>query len=267
MHMYLNHPARARAGAACLLGLLLAVLLAGCARSSVGLRIAGSTSLQPLAEMLAEGYRAAGGARVSTQGVGSTAGLQALRSGVADLATISRRLTPEEVQQGFQAHVIAWDVLAVAVHPSNPVEGMTLAELRRLFAGEIRDWAELGGPQGPVHLISREAGSGCRPAIRGRLGPIPPLTAVQNSNGAIRLAVRNDPAAVGYLSLGVARAGGVKLLRIDGRLPGEPGYPLVRPLSLVTLGPPAGEARAFLQYALSPAGQRLVADEGMLPVR
>ncbi len=246
---------------------LLAALLAGCGRSSVGLRIAGSTSLQPLAEMLAEGYQAAGGARVSAQGVGSTAGLQALRTGVADLATISRRLTPEEVREGFRAHVIAWDVLAIAVHPSNPVEGLTLAELRRLFSGEIRDWAELGSPAGRVHLISREAGSGSREAFRELVGPIHPLTAVQNSNGVIRLAIRNDPAAVGYLSLGVARAGGVKLVRVDGRLPGEPGYPLVRPLSLVTLGPPSGEARAFLMYALSPAGQRLVADEGLLPVR
>ena len=246
---------------------LLAALLPGCGRSSVGLRIAGSTSLQPLTEMLAEGYRAAGGARVSAQGVGSTAGLQALRSGVADLATVSRPLTPEEVREGFQAHVIAWDVLAIAVHPSNPVEGLTLAELRRLFAGEIRDWTDLGGPAGPVHLISREAGSGSRQAFRELVGPIHPLTAVQNSNGAIRLAVMNDPAAVGYLSLGVARAGGVKLLLIAGHLPGEPGYPLVRPLSLVTLGPPAGEGRAFLLYALSPAGQQLVADEGMLPVR
>lgn len=246
---------------------LLAALLAGCGRSSVGLRIAGSTSLQPLAEMLAEGYQAAGGARVSAQGVGSTAGLQALRTGVADLATISRRLTPEEVREGFRAHVIAWDVLAIAVHPSNPVEGLTLAELRRLFSGEIRDWAELGSPAGRVHLISREAGSGSREAFRELVGPIHPLTAVQNSNGVIRLAIRNDPAAVGYLSLGVARAGGVKLVRVDGRLPCEPGYPLVRPLSLVTLGPPSGEARAFLMYALSPAGQRLVADEGLLPVR
>ncbi|MFS8639652.1 MAG: phosphate ABC transporter substrate-binding protein [Symbiobacteriaceae bacterium] len=246
---------------------LLAALLAGCAQTSVGLRVAGSTSLQPLVEVLAEGYRAAGGARVSTQGVGSTAGLQALRSGVADLAAVSRPLTPEEAREGFQAYVIAWDVLAIAVHPSNPVEGLTLAELRRLFAGEIRDWAELGGPAGRVHLISREAGSGSRQAFRDLVGPIHPLAAVQNTNGAIRQAVRNDPAAVGYLSLSVARAGGVKLLRIDGRLPGEPGYPLVRPLSLVTLGPPAGEARAFLAYALSPAGQERVAGEGMLPVR
>ena len=217
--------------------------------------------------MLAEAYQAAGGARVSVQGLGSTAGLQAVRSGVADLAAVSRRLTPQEVAEGFQAHVIAYDVLAIAVHPSNPVEGLSLAEVRRLFAGEIRDWRELGGPAGRVHLISREAGSGSREAFRELVGPIHPLAAVQSSNGVIRRIVATDPAAVGYLSLGVARTGGVKLLRVDGRLPGEPGYPLMRPLSLVTLGPPAGEARAFLAFALSPAGQRLAAEEGMLPAR
>lgn len=229
--------------------------------------MSGSTSLLPLVEVLAWAYQAAGGPHVSLQGVGSTAGLVAVRNNVADMAMVSRRLTEEEEAEGFQAYVIAYDVLAIAVHPSNPVEGLTREQLRRLFAGEIREWAEVGGLAGPVHVISREWGSGSREAFEELVGPAHVRAAVLNTNGFILRVVRQAPSAVGYLSLSVARAGDVKLLRVDGRLPGEPGYPLVRPLSLVTLGPPAGEARAFLDFALSPAGQRLAAEEGMLPVR
>jgi len=245
---------------------LVAALLAACTRSA-GLVVAGSTSILPLIEVLAWAYESAGGPRVSLQGGGSTAGLVAVRSKVADMAMVSRDLTEKEAAEGFQAHVIAYDVLTIAVHPSNPVDGLTREQLRRLLAGEITDWAEVGGLPGPVHVINREWGSGSRDAIEKLVGPARHDTAVLNANGFIRLVVRQAPSAVGYLSLSVARAGEVKLLRVDGRLPGEPGYPLVRPLTLVTLGPPAGEARAFLDFILSPAGQRLVAEQGMLPVR
>ncbi|MBP2020062.1 phosphate transport system substrate-binding protein [Symbiobacterium terraclitae] len=245
---------------------LLAALLAACTRSA-GLVVAGSTSLLPLVEVLARAYEAAGGPRVSLQGGGSTAGLVAVRSKVAEVAMVSRDLTPEEEREGFQAHVIAYDVLAIVVHPSNPVDGLTREQLRRLMAGQITDWAEVGGLPGPVHLVNREWGSGSRDAIERLVGPTRHDTAVLNANGFIRLVVRQAPSAVGYLSLSVARAGGVKLLRVDGRLPGEPGYPLVRPLTLVTLGPPDREAQAFLDFVLGPTGQRLVAEQGMLPAR
>lgn len=247
--------------------ILTLALLVACARPSVGLRIAGSTSVQPLAEVLAEEYGRAGGARISIQGGGSTAGLQALLTGVADLAAISRRLAPGEAGQGLQAHIIGYDVLTIAVHPQNPVDGLTRAQLRRLFAGEVDDWADLGGRPGAIHLISREAGSGSREAFRALVGPISPTALVQGSSGAIRAAVMNDPQAVGYISLGAAHLGGVKPLRIDGRAPGESGYPLLRPLSLVVAGQPSREAEAFIRFALSPDGQRLVREEGVLPVR
>jgi phosphate transport system substrate-binding protein len=226
-------------------------------------RIAGSTSIQPLAEVLAEGYGRQGGGRVTIQGGGSTAGLQALQNGVATLGATSRRLTADESARGLVPHIIGYDVLTVVVHPSNPVDGLTRGELRLLFAGEVDRW---GGELGRVHLVSREAGSGSREAFRTMVGAISAKAIIQNSSGASRVAVMNDPQAVGYVSLGAALQGGVKALRIDGRAPGQSGYPLVRPLSLVTLGEPSGEVAAFLRFALSPAGQRLVREEGLVPV-
>lgn len=247
--------------------LLATVVLAACGRPPAAVRIAGSTSVQPLAEMLAEGYARQGGGRVTIQGGGSTAGLQAVETGVASLGAASRRLTPAESARGLVPHIIGYDVLAVAVHPANPVDSLTLAQLRRLFAGEITNWAEFGGRPGRVHLVSREAGSGSREAFRALVGPISPRAIIQNSAGAIRVAVMNDPQAVGYISLGATLQGGVRPLRIGGRLPGQTGYGLVRPLSFVTVGQPADEVEAFLHFTLSPAGQRLVREEGILPIR
>jgi len=246
--------------------MLVALVVAGCGRSSVGVRVAGSTSIQPVAEVLAESFVKQGGARVSIQGGGSTAGVQALRSGVADLAAVSRDLTAEEVGQGLRPHVVALDVLVIAVHPSNPVTELSVGDLSRLFAGEVNDWADLGGRPGRIHLVSREAGSGSREAFRSLVGPVSPAAIIQNSAGAIRVAVMHDPGAVGYVSLGALGLGGIKPVRVNGRLPGEAGYPLVRSLALVTMGAPAGEAARFLHFARGPEGQRLVREEGLLPV-
>lgn len=240
--------------------------LAACGRPSAAVRIAGSTSVQPVVEVLAEAYRRAGGERVTIQGGGSTAGVQAVLTGVASVGAVSRRLTAAESAQGLVAHTMGQDLLVLVVHPANPVAGLTLPQLRRLFAGEAVDWAELGGRSGPVHLVSREAGSGSREAFREMIGPVSPRAIVQSSAGAIRLAVAGDPQAVGYVNLSALQAGGVKPLRVDERAPGQPGYPLARPLALVTRGEPSGEVAAFLRFVRSSAGQRLVAEEGLVPV-
>lgn len=247
---------------------LAAIAIAACGSpAQPGLRIAGSTSVQPLAEMLAEAYGRAGGGRVSIQGGGSTAGVQAVLSGVADLGAVSRDLTPAELQQGLVANLIGYDVLTVIVHPTNPVKRLTREQLRAVFGGRIRDWAEVGGSAGPIHLISRESGSGSREAFRHLVGPVSDRAIIQNSSGAIRVAVMDDPGAVGYVSLGVARSGGVKSLRVDGQLPGAAQYPLMRSLSLVTRGGPRGESLAFIQFARSPAGHRLIQEEGLVPAK
>lgn len=247
---------------------LILLLTSACAPSATGgLRIAGSTSVQPVAEVLAEAYRREGGAKISIQGGGSTAGIQAVLSGIASMGAVSRRLTQDESSQGLVEHIIGYDVLAIVLHPSNPVSGLTRAQLGQLFSGQVRDWAELGGRPGPIHLVTREAGSGSREAFRSMVGPVSPRAIVQNSSGAIRVAVMEDPQGVGYVSLGVARMGGLKLLPVDGREPSAADYPLARPLSFVTKGRPAGEVAAFLRFVRSSEGRRLIAEEGLVPVK
>lgn len=246
--------------------ILLTLPAAGCALRSNRLEVAGSTSVQPLADRLARAYRQEGGAWVVVQGGGSSAGIEAVRSGVVQVGMASRSLTAEESDAGLVAHRIAHDLLVLILHPSHPVDQLSTEQLRHLFAGQVTDWAEVGGRPGPVRLISREAGSGSREAFRQLVGPVSPRAIILGSAGAVRAAVMQDPQAIGYVSLPAARAGGVKMVAVDGRWPGEPGYRLWRPFLLVTRGQPDREAASFIRFVLSPPGQRLVQEEGLVPV-
>lgn len=234
------------------------------------LNVIGSTSVQPFAEMLAEIYNRQGSdCIVDVQGGGSTAGLQAAANGIADIGMCSRSLKAEE-EEKFTPIVIARDGLAIVVHPTNSVDNLTREQVRRMFAGEIADWREVGGRPGPIRLITREEGSGTREAFSKLVMDnqrIARRALTQESNMAVKELVAHDPAAVGYMSLGLV--GGLKTVRIDGVSPTvkhviDGSYPLVRPFLFVTTGPPNPRARKFIAFVLSAAGQALLEREGLV---
>jgi phosphate transport system substrate-binding protein len=243
--------------------LLLLLTLAGCLRREPVLTLAGSTSVQPLAELLAEAYRQEGGRRVRIQGGGSSAGILAVRSGIAAIGASSRMLTPEEAA-GLHVRLLAWDALAVVVHPDNPVTGLSSQEIRRIFAGILRRW-----PDGvPIRLFTREHGSGTRAALAEFVGPagaIDRRAIVLNSSGAIRAAVAADPAAIGCVSLGSLADGGVRVLPVDGVPPAPDDvrsgrYPLRRPFLLLT-----GAENDFTRFAAGPKARAIIRAEGLVP--
>lgn len=251
-----------------LAAILAVALLAGCGTPSQRpLTVAGSAQVMHIAGIWAEAYARGGGGQISVNGGGSTLGVLAVLDGIAEIGAISRELTPEETSRGLVAHRIAYDAQAVVVHPSNPVASLSLAQLRRIYVGEVKDWREVGGRPGPILLISREAGSGAREIFRRAVGPVAPESAVVPAHGIAALYVEMLPQAIGYVGLRVARNSRVTVVAIDGRRPGDPGYPLMQPLSLVTRGEPQGRAADFIRFALSPEGQRLAAEEGLVPVR
>jgi len=254
----------------CGLALACAALLEGCRKS--GRRVVtvlGSTSIEPFAEMLAEEYNARQGAiEVEVLGGGSTAGIQAVRTGIAQIGMCSRGLKPQE---HFTPIVIARDGIAMVVHPSNPVKDLSLSQIRDLFSGRVGNWREVGGADSPVRLITREEGSGTREAfVKLVMGGerISRYALTQESNGAVKELVRHDPSAIGYMSLGLVgpelRSLDVNAAQPTSENVANGSYPLVRPFLFVVSGPPSAEAQLFISFVLSSDGQRMLEREGLV---
>lgn len=251
----------------------LAAILSSCARAPrEHLTLAGSTSLQPVTERWADAYRVRRpDVLVSVQGGGSTAGVRAALAGAAQIGLSSRALTPTEASK-LRAVAVARDGIALVVHPQNPVRDLTLRDLRALYAGRVRDWSSLNGQAGRITAITREEGSGTRAAFEQLVmasQTIATSTLVQDSAGAVRQMVGSDPAAIGYISIGLVDAT-VKALRLDGVAGNEASidaglYPLVRPFLFVL--PLARDAKAseFLAWVSGPEGHALLRQEGLLP--
>ena len=239
---------------------VLSVALGG--KKAGAVKVVGSTSILPFAEMEAEEFQKLHpGQFVDVQGGGSTAGLQAAADGFADIGTCSRELTDKEKEQTFkvkvsaddgsvtemdlhyQATVIARDGLAIVVHPTNPVGDLSVDQVRQIFAGDITNWRQVGGLDAPIRPITREDGSGTREAFQKLImhkTRIWSHALTQESNGSVKELVKNDPSGIGYMSLGLV-GGELKALKIGGASPtaaevAAGRYTLVRPFLFVTRG-------------------------------
>ncbi len=236
--------------------------------------LAGSTAFQPFAEKLAERYMPGHpGVQINVQGGGSAVGIQSALSGAADVGMADLPELPPEAS-ALTATVVARDGIAIVVHPQNPVSALSAAQVRDIFCGRIGNWRTLGGPDGAVHVISREEGSGTRRTFdKLALGGerISPGALFQNSNGTVREAVASDPYAVGYVSIGLVN-NKVKPVKYDGvealNANVKRGlYPLARPIFLLTRGAPAPYVQDFIDYVLSPEAQGVLEQEGLIGVK
>ncbi|MCL2494567.1 MAG: phosphate ABC transporter substrate-binding protein [Oscillospiraceae bacterium] len=252
--------------------MLSALFLSGC-RPEHSVVIAGSTSVLPYAEILAEAYAHLHAAdEIDVQGGGSSAGITAAESGAADIGMSSRSL--KESEKHLWSIEIAKDGLAVIVHPGNPVADLTLEQVRAVFAREITSWSQVGGADYDINVIAREEGSGSRSAFEDLVmgeSKISPRAIVQASNGAVRQLVSGDKNAIGFISLGLVEEGEkpVKALRLGGVEAARENvvngtYSLFRPFLFVCAREPEGDAMAFVEFALSPEGRRILEAEGLV---
>jgi len=241
--------------------------------SSRPLSVAGSTSVQPFAEKLAEIYmHEHPGCRIDVQGGGSSAGIYAAEHGAADLGTSSRELVSKE--KNLTEIPIAYDGIAIIVHPANPLTDISIEEIRRIFMGTVTNWQAFGLPAHAIDLITREEGSGTREAFEHLVmakHEITPTALVQDSNGSVREIVAGDPHALGYISAGLLDDR-VKALTINGVYPAVPNikdhsYKLLRRFLLVSRTPPTGRCKEFTDFILSPKGQKILENEGLVGVR
>jgi len=252
--------------------LVLFVGIAGCGRQSGGsLTVVGSTSVQPFMELLAEKYQSENpDVQINVQGGGSSAGVKSTIGGVADLGMVSRELKDSEAAGGVVPVIIARDGITVVVHPDNIVSGLTLEEIRAIFAGEITSWEVFGGV-GDIVVVMREEGSGTRGAFEEIVMNKVEVTKdsiVQGSTGAIMSAVAGEPNAIGYISLANANAT-VSVLDVDGAeatndniLNGS--YPIARPFIICTKGEATGLTQKFTEFIMSADGQQVLANEGLV---
>lgn len=242
-------------------------------RRGHSLVVAGSTSIQPFADKWAEVFmEKRPGEIVDVQGGGSSAGIQAVLTGAAQIGMSSRELKGDE-KKLYQIEV-AHDGLAIIVHPNNPLDNITIEQVKSIFLGEITTWETLNGQKKAITVVVREEGSGTRGAFQELVmgkSRITKKAIVQDSNGTVREIVSRDPNAIGFISLGLVNES-VKALALNGVKPTEEAilnkeYKLVRPFLFLTRETPSGLAKEFIDFVLSEEIQELVHKEGLIPVR
>jgi len=228
--------------------------------------------MQPLVEDLAQAYIGQHEyVTVDAQGGGSRLGIALARGNQIDIGIASRKPTaedgrdPETGAKRLWWTAIAQDGIALVVHPQNAVEGLTLPQARDIFFGRILDWEEIEGTPGEIVVVSREDGSGTREVFEEMVMGEKRVTLtaiVMPSSEAVVEYVARHPTAIGYVSMSYLSPQ-VKALQIEGMSPTPEDvqsgtYPLTHPLYLLTGQEPTGEVKAFIEFALSPAGQAVV---------
>ena len=230
----------------------------------------GSTSMEKVIGALSESFMAQNsGVTVNYNPTGSGSGITAVQEGTCDIGLSSRALKDEEKSAGLKETVLAYDGIAIIVHPDNPVSDLSVEQIAKLYTGEITNWKDVGGNDAEVVLIGREAASGTRiTGTKDKCRYRQELT----STGDVITAVSQNPDAIGYASLASIKDT-VKALNVDGVTPGEAtvkdgSYKVQRPFVLVTVDGKAlsPAAQAFFDYATSSDAASIIAKAGAVAV-
>ncbi|MCD6170503.1 MAG: phosphate ABC transporter substrate-binding protein [Candidatus Latescibacteria bacterium] len=245
------------------------------------LTLQGSTTVLPIAQRCAEEFmKEHPEANISVRGGGSGVGIAALIDGTIDIANASRAMKTKELKKARAkgvnpvAHVVAKDAIAVVVHPKNPVNGLTKGQLKAIYTGAINRWSEVGGSSDVIVVVSRDVNSGTFEVFN-KLAldkqRVRPDALMQASNKAVATVVASTKGAIGYVGLGYLSKK-IKPIAIDEVMPSvetakSGTYPLARPLYMYTNGEPKGLAKEFIDFVLSPKGQKIVKGRGFVPVK
>jgi len=279
------------------LSLVVALALGGCAAKkepvssekpaasvdglSGSLAISGSDTMVNLAQAWAEAFQKEnGGVVVSVQGGGSGVGIAALINKTVDFANASRDLKPEEIEQANAAGVapvatiMARDGIAVVVNPANGVSALTIDQIGRIYRGEIENWKQVGGADKPIVLLSRDTASGTyeyfKEAVVGKDKEYAKAARLLPSTQAIVDEVAGNEGAIGYVGVGYM-SDKLKVIQVAGVAASvatvlDGTYPISRPLYMISDGALADLKKAYVEWILSPAGQKVVEEQGFVPV-
>ncbi len=260
--------------------------------SGVGIHNVGSDTIVNMAVRWAEHYQDAhSDVSIAVTGGGSGTGIAGLINGTVDIANASRKIKPTERENALAngiepvEHAIARDAIAVVVHPSNPVDQLTLQQVSDIFSGNITNWSDVGGEDRPIVLLSRESNSGTHVYFLEqviRLGDkesttlFSPETLLMPSSEGISAEVRENPNSIGYDGLGyvtpdqktIAVSAGVGMPyvwpSVETVNAGE--YAIARDLYMYTAGEPEGLIAEYLEWILGPEAQAIVRELGFVPL-
>lgn len=267
------------------IALLLAAL--GLTAAAYAQKLKGSDTLLPLAQKAAENYSEKNpSAHVTVTGGGSGVGLSSLREGTTDIAMASRRIKFDERVRMQQAGrpveelTVAFDALAVIVHPSNPVSRLTREQLEGIFRGKITNWKQVGGEDRKIVVYSRETSSGTyeffKESVLKHRNYMPAVLSMP-ATGAIIQSVSQTPGAIGYVglaylnpevkALAVSYDGGGSYVAPTFDNARSKSYPIVRPLYFYYTKSNEAAVRPLVDYLTSDEGQAMVASIGFIPIR
>jgi len=264
------------------LSLITAIALMGSVYAD-RLVIKGSDTLgAKLVPQLAEQFKAqTPGTTVDIAAAGSTTGIAAIIDGTAQIGMSSRRAKPAEISAAaakgvnMKPTIVAYDGLGVIVNAANPIKGLTKKQVEQIFTGEITDWSAVGGSGGKISVYTRNTSSGTYSdwkelAMKKR--DYAPGSQKMAGHEQIAAEVGKNPNGVGYVGLAYMKAGGIKVLSIDGQMPSQKAvidktWPYARPTFYYTNGEPSGVARQFVDFTISPTGQKIVDRVGFVPIK
>ena len=266
--------------------ILLLLVLALTASGMQAQRIKGSDTVLPIAQQTAERFMTLNpNARVTVTGGGTGVGISALLDETTDIAMASRAIKFSEKMKAkaageeLEEMPIAYDALAVVVHPSNPVKQLTRRQLEDIFRGKITNWKQVGGEDRKIVVYSRETSSGTYEFFK--------ESVLKNKNymssslsmpatGAIIQSVSQTRGAIGYVGLAYVSPR-IKTLSVsyDDKHFASPTlenainktYPIVRPLYYYYNKKNSDRVEPLLQFILSPTGQEIIKKSGYIPVK
>ena len=245
------------------------------------LTIKGSTTVLPISQSCAEAFmNMHSDVNISVQGGGSGVGIASLIDGTCDIADASRPIKDKEIKKakdnGVDAYenVVALDGIAVIVHPSNPVDGLSLEQIKKIYTGEVSNWKDLGGKDMKIVVISRDSASGTFETFNDLALDDERVRAdalLQASNQAVAQAVSRTNGSIGYVGLGYLSSS-VKGVAVDGVEPTKANvvdgsYKLARKLFMYTDGEPKGLVKEFIKFVLSDEGQELAGKAGYIALK
>jgi phosphate transport system substrate-binding protein len=266
--------------------ILLGILATFAEAKEVKVTVSGSSTVMPLAELAAEEFNLMQDEyHVSVTSGGTGVGIIDIAQGRSDIAMASREITPVERQryetakERFQELPIAIDAICIVLSDDvydSGVTDLTRDQVKRIYAGDIINWMDVGGQDMEIFAIGRRAASGTRDTFHeiimgSKEAEAPGVSMEASESSEVKTAIRGSDNAIGYMGYSYILKGDAKVIALDGVPPTmdnikNESYPLARKLYFYTMGDPSPGARAFMDYLQGPEGEKIAVENGFIPM-